>query len=324
MNDKLNYKLVNLSLILIILFFIYLTKNIWISIFIIIRKILLPILISFFIAYILYSLVKILKKKIKNYYISCLLVLILIFSIFIALSVLTLPIIIKQITLAIDDIEIFLNYLIKNNYLPFLNNILDQYTNINIITNSLDLIMNTVIIVILSITFLFNFDNIINKIKNIIKKEKTFKFLSDVNIDLNNYINGLFLIIVIEIIEYSLLYFIVGHPNFLLIGVLAGITTIIPYFGGLFTNFVALITAISISPKLFIITAIIAIFVPIIDNYVIDPKIYNKTTKISVISCLFSIIISNAIFGVLGLIIAIPLYLVFTNILKHYFKINLK
>ena len=143
-----------------------------------------------------------------------------------------------------------------------------------------------------------------------------------INIDkaLTNYLKGTSIIVIVEIIEYTFIYLIVGHPNYLLLGFLAGITTFIPYFGGLFTNIIALVTGFCISKKLFIICLIIAIIVPIIDGYIIDPKIYEKTNKIDNLKAIISLILCSNLFGIIGVLIAIPFYIILEEVIKELIK----
>ena len=61
---------------------------------------------------------------------------------------------------------------------------------------------------------------------------------------------------IIQFFEYSILFFVVGHPNWLILGILACITTVIPYFGGLITNIIAIVLASVVSTKLVILTIV--------------------------------------------------------------------
>ena len=45
-------------------------------------------------------------------------------------------------------------------------------------------------------------------------------------------------IIIITLIEYTLVYTIIGHPNAILLGFLAAIANLVPYFGGIIVNMV--------------------------------------------------------------------------------------
>lgn len=338
--EKINYKLINFFLITVIFFLITKTFNVWYNLFIIIKKILMPIIISFAISYSLFPIVKALRIKIRNNKISVAIIIIIIFIIIFLLLYLSIPLLIKQITSLSKDIIPFINNLstkidfidmslIEEMLITSIENFIIKFgTNGSptlIFSSSLEFIKNFVLVLVLSIYFLFNMDSIKEKIVFFIKNGKYYILIKNIHNSLNNYLKGLFLIIFIEIIEYTFVYFIVGHPNFLLLGILAGITTIIPYFGNLFTNVLALITAISVSNKLFIICSIIAIFLPIIDSYIVDPKIYNKTTNISPIKIIVSIIISSILFGVFGFIIAVPLYLIVEEIfLFLQYKNNFK
>jgi len=86
---------------------------------------------------------------------------------------------------------------------------------------------------------------------------------------------------IIQLFEYSLLFFIVGHPNWLILGILACLTTIIPYFGGVLTNIIAILTATVISTPLTIATIVICLIFPQLDGYVISPHVYGKTNDIN-------------------------------------------
>ena len=112
-------------------------------------------------------------------------------------------------------------------------------------------------------------------------------------------------------------FFIIGHPNYLLLAILNSLNSFVPIIGGIFTNFIALITASVISKKLFILTAIISIILPNIDSYIISPRIYKNTNRLSQTLSISSVIISSILFGFYGIIIAIPLLIVIIEIIKY-------
>ena len=330
--DKINYKLINLSLILIISFLLFKTFDVWLGVLLFLKKALLPLIISFAIAYSLNLLVSLLRTKIKNNILTISIILIsIIFILFLVLSY-SLPILINQIISIIKEVGYFIENLSDRLYffnadfwqtilIDKLQQIIMSISNrpFKIITNSLAYVINLIVIIVLSVYFLFNMNQIKKRIKLLLKnKTKVLKTLQEIDISINQYLKSLAFIFIIEMIEYTLLYFIVGHPNYLLLGVLAGIATIIPYFGGLFTNVLALITAAYISKGLFIACAIIAIIFPIIDVYIIDPKIYHITTKVSPLKSIIAIVISGELFGIFGILIAIPLYLITNIIIKNY------
>jgi len=128
------------------------------------------------------------------------------------------------------------------------------------------------------------------------------------------------LLIIIQFFEYSIIFFIVGHPNWLLLGILASVTTVIPYFGGIITNIIAVITASVVSVPLFISTLVIILIFPNIDGYLISPKVYEKTNNINPVLAILSLGIFSGFLGVLGVVMSLPLYLALRCTWNHFIK----
>ncbi len=324
--SKLNFKLINFALIAIILFLFSKTITFIEDIFTILKSITLPIIISFVISYVINTFSKMIKIN-KN--ISRIIIIILIIFILYIIFYFSIPILLNQIISLSFEIEYFFNNtnidlsFLKNIFLKETNNIINSFLSFNLVSKSITTITNIIIIFVLSIFFTFKMDLIKEKIRLFLlslKKDKLYNIIKNIDISLSKYLKGLGIIVIIEMIEYTCIYYLVGHPNFLLLGFLAGITTFIPYFGGLFTNIIALITSFCISKKLFIICLIIAIVVPIIDGYVIDPKIYEKTNRINPLKVIISLVICSNLFGVIGVLIAIPFYIIVEEIIKELIK----
>ena len=162
--------------------------------------------------------------------------------------------------------------------------------------------------------------NIRSKIKKYLIKKGTKKYHLVANIDkeITSYLKGLGIFMIIQFFEYTILFLIIGHPNFLLLGVLACITTVIPYFGGIITNLIALIIASVISPKLFVLTLIITLVFPNIDGYIISPKIYGRTNRVPPLLTIFAVFAGGALFGFIGIVLALPFTIVIMSIIKSY------
>lgn len=304
--EKINKKIINIFLIIISIFFIIKIFTLSKEVFSNLINITIPIILSFFISYSLYPCTKYLTKKIP-YNIATSIVL-LIFFLLISLLIYSLIYFFsKEFYFIKDDIYLFLSKLtflndsIKENFLS-----IDK--SITLINKSTSFITNLIITIVLSIYFLFNMENI----KRILKK---YPLLLQIDKELFSYYKGFYLIILIEIIEYTFIYLIIGHPYFMLLGLLAGLTSIIPFFGAIITNIIALITSFNISKSLFILTSITMIIIPLFNSYFIEPKIYNKTLKISLINIILSVFILGSIFGLIGVVLALPLFIVIKNTL---------
>ena len=326
---KLNYKLINILLVFLIMFLLYKLFPLFYMFFGVLKKVLGPFFISFIISYALYPIAVFFNKRFNKTLSYIFTILIVIFLFFI-LFYFSIPIIIKELNILGNDLLTILPRILSKNipsvFSNLINNTLSIFSNnvykvsLSFIKNSISFVINLSLIAIMSVSLLVNMDKIRSFLKRVIRNKDVYLLIQNIDSELFCYIKSIFSIMLIEIFEYTLLYFLIGHPYYYLLGILIGITTIIPYVGALFTNFIAFITAINVSSKLFIFTALISLFIPIIDNYLVDPKIMSKRVKVSFLEVIVSIVISSSLFGVTGLIVAVPLYIIVSNIVKYLYK----
>lgn len=326
-----DFKLINIALIVIIGYFIYQVRNLWFFIIAKIISIISPILISFVIAYFLYPLLKRIEKYL-NKKISIFLLILIFFIIFILIFNKVLPILLNQIINIFGDLIYFAKELsVKTNF-----DIIDKILNIfnyfieNIVSFSvkvyrisINLITNIIIIFFLSIYFLYDMDKIRIKIKNyLIKKNKLYDYIYLLDKEFNNYIKGLIFIMIISFFEYTIVYFLIGHPDFLLLGLISSLSNLIPSVGAFIVLFIAFITSFLISKKLGIIVLIVSLILSIIDSYFINPFVYKKSNQINPILLIISISICSSLFGFIGVLISIPLSILVITTYKFIKKPN--
>lgn len=309
--DKINYKLLNTLLLLLIILIIYMTKELWLNIY---NTAIKPIIISIMISYVF----NLYLKKLNQHFNKTISILIFIGSI-----ITTIIVIIKLIIKLTSQLKNCINiiYIILKTYLIKYNiNILDIYKylnkieNINIINNIFKYITFIIIVTSLSIYLFINWDKIKEKIKTLSNK-KTLDYLKNINTEIEKYTYAFIKLTIINTIEYTLMFLIIGHPEYLILGLIAGILSIIPIIGGIITNTIAIITAFVIDYKLLIRTLIVILILSIIDGYIISPLIYSRETKINPMLIIITIIISNKLFGIIGTIIAVPI-LIIINLYK--------
>ena len=334
-NNKINYRLVNTLLLMAILYIVMATSKYWGGAILKVFNILVPFFLAFVFAYILHPFVKRLENKGIRRSLALGVVLFIFFGILVGLLWITLPAIYDQlisfsktVTRALSDISgrfdinlgeyqdtitDALNQLIKNVGSYISNGTID------ILGKSVNFVTNLIIVLIVGIYFLVDMEKIRNFIKkNLRRFGKGYNYVKALDGQMGNYLQGLAIFMIVQLVEYSLLFKIVGHPSWLLLGVLACVTTVIPYFGGLITNIIAVITASVISTKLFIATLIITLIFPNIDGYVISPHIYGKTNNINPILVIFTAGACSGLFGIFGIIMGLPLYLIIRTTWKFF------
>jgi len=122
---------------------------------------------------------------------------------------------------------------------------------------------------------------------------------------------------------------ILGVKNALLIGFFAGFMNIIPYLGPLFgASFGLLITISSNLNEPFytvlmpIIIKVMIVFaiIQLIDNVVLQPKIFSKSVKAHPLEIFIIVLVAGKLGGILGMVLAIPLYTVFRVVGKVFLK----
>lgn len=335
--DKLNYKLVNILLLLIICYIGISTIDWWSGIINKFISILFPFIVAFAIAYALHPLVRKLESKGIRKNLAIALVVTLISSLIIGIFVITIPLVYGQlITLSKLIGEVITDFSLRfsldlggfeNTIINVLNDTIasvGKYVSagtLQLVGKSVNFITKFIIIYIVSIYFLSSMENIRKNIKFLLKKrrDRSFSFIKAIDGDLGQYLQGLLIFMIIQLFEYCFLFWIVGHPNWLLLGILASVTTIVPYFGGLVTNIVAVILASVVSTPVFFATLSICIVAPNIDGYIISPKVYGKTNNISALWTIFSVFVGGALFGIVGIIVSLPLYIII-NRAYHFFK----
>ena len=135
---------------------------------------------------------------------------------------------------------------------------------------------------------------------------------------MKNYLSGMVQIIIISLIEYTLVYTIIGHPNAILLGFLAAVANLVPYFGGIAVNIVAAITAFVVSPGLLIRTIIAFVVLSAVDSYVINPTVYGKTNSLHPLLTIMVLFAGGIVFGLLGVFVSFPIAIIIVTTYKYY------
>lgn len=337
MKKEVNYKYLNILLVLAIIYLLFLLKDLWVGALLKAFNVLLPFIIAFGIAYVLYPFLKFMKEKKVPKALGILIIVVTILLIIGLTTYYVVPLFFNQLVTLFSSLgkissDIASKYGID---MATINETISYYSSkvvndigalisgksiLSVVDTSINFISKAIITSIVSIYFLVDMENIRSKIKKYLLRMNTkkYKLLATIDEKVYSYLKGLGIFMIIQFFEYTILFLIIGHPNFLLIGILACITTVIPYFGGIITNVIALIIASVISPKLFILTLIVTLVFPNIDGYIISPKIYDKTNQLPPLLTIFVVSAGGVLLGFTGIVIAVPLTVIITAIIDTY------
>lgn len=334
--NKLNFKLLNILIIMGIVYILYLISGLWIGLVVKIFNIVAPFVLSFAVAYAVYPLVKKLIDAGAPKWLAILTVCVLSLGIILILLLLMIPLLYEQILLFISNISVLLSDL-SNKYAinfgalqsalsDFSRNIISGLGNslsngaIGVFNASINVFSTSVIVICAAIYFLIDMKKIRLSVRKYTEKhnKRTFEFLKMLDEELTKYLGGMGKNILIQTIEYTLAFLIIGHPNFLILGIISGVSAIIPWFGGFIVAVLSLLVSSVISTKLFILTVIICIVCPILDGNVIGPKVYGKTNKLHPLVVIFAVSAGGVIAGFWGIVLSLPVAIVIKTTYNFY------
>ena len=107
------------------------------------------------------------------------------------------------------------------------------------------------------------------------------------------------------------LFSLIGVPNALLLGVISGLTEFVPIFGPWIGGLIATTVAFLDSPTTALWTALAALAVQQFENNLIIPWAMSRAADLHPFVTVFAVIIFGTLFGVLGVLLSIPLALLF-------------
>jgi predicted PurR-regulated permease PerM len=129
---------------------------------------------------------------------------------------------------------------------------------------------------------------------------------------LGSFIRGQLLISAIVRILIAVGLSIMGVDFALIIGLIAGIFNIVPYFGPIIGAVPAVVFALLKSPLTAVYVVLLFAVVNQVESSIISPNILGEHVGLHPVTVIFSIISGGYLFGILGVILAVPV----TSIVK--------
>lgn len=194
---------------------------------------------------------------------------------------------------------------------------------INVVSGLSSFVVNFIVTIILTIYFLIDKERLVyqmKRLRDVLLPYKVGRALTIFLLDLDNivgrFIVGEILDSVIVGVVSTILLLIIRHPFAVLIGVIAGVTNIIPYIGPVIGAALAFFFGIFTSLPLGIIGAILLLLYQQIDGNFVQPKIVGDKIGLYPVWILIAVLIGGSYFGPIGMILSMPV----AGLLKVYFN----
>lgn len=113
-------------------------------------------------------------------------------------------------------------------------------------------------------------------------------------------------------------------PYAMLVSVIIGVTNIIPFFGPFLGAIPCAILILLNSPIKCLTFVIFVVALQQFDGNILGPKILGESTGLSSFWVLFSILLFGGLFGVVGMIIGVPVFAVLVSLLEQFLSGRLK
>ena len=210
---------------------------------------------------------------------------------------------------------------------------------IPVLLNSVGSILGSITLGILSVIFITffllkdgeYFEKLFTQLFPTKMKKRIEKSLIEIKVLLSRYFLGLLFQITILFTIYTIILLIFGVKDAVVIAFLCALLNLIPYIGPfigiILMSFLTMTSYLGedfssvIIPKT-IYVIIGYVFAQLIDNFLSQPYIFSNSIKSHPLEIFLVILSGGILFGIVGMILAIPLYTVIKVFLKVFFSNN--
>jgi len=192
-----------------------------------------------------------------------------------------------------------------------------------VIFGSLISIFTSLILVLIYFTFLLYYRNHIKnfllKLAKSSKKEEMELIIYNATKVSQQYLVGLIKMIVFLWIMYAIGFSSIGLENAIFFAIFCGMLEIVPYLGNVTgTTITVLIAAVQgASPSLLVGILVVYIIVQLIQGWLLEPLILGPEVKINPLFTIIALVIGQLLWGIPGIILAIPLLAILKIIFDH-------
>ncbi len=148
--------------------------------------------------------------------------------------------------------------------------------------------------------------------------ETTLRICHDANRNLSGFFSGKIIDSAIIGVLTFVLMSLLKLSYAPLISIIVGVTNIIPVFGPFIGAIPGIIILLFLEPVQALIFAILILFIQQLDGNVIGPKILGDSIGMDALWVLFSIVVCGDLFGLVGMVIGVPLFATVISLVKEF------
>jgi len=179
-------------------------------------------------------------------------------------------------------------------------------------------------ILVLVYTFLFmfyrgHFKKFILRLFAPDNREETAKVLDDAGKVTQHYLGGLGMMIVMLWVMYGIGFSIAGVNNAIFFAILCGILELVPFAGNITGTSITVLMALAQSGDTRVVAGVLITYglVQLIQTYLLEPMVVGDRLNINPLFTILIIVVGEAVWGIPGMIVAVPLLGIFKIVCDH-------
>ncbi len=149
--------------------------------------------------------------------------------------------------------------------------------------------------------------------------------LGEMNRLLSSYVQGLIIVCVCVGILAYIGFLIIGLEYALILAIFIMITNVVPFLGPFIGAIPAVIVGLLQSPLMMLLVIAIIVVVQQMESLLISPQVMGRKLALSPLAIILVVLVAGRLGGLLGIILAIPIFTVLKIIAAHiyeYFKLD--
>ena len=205
---------------------------------------------------------------------------------------------------------------IKKNLIETINNYVNNFASRNLtgivekLGSSIKVISNFLLGLLIAFYLSLDFSKVSKYITIVVPNrfhEDLLKIKKPLNEMLRNYVNGTLLSCLFVMILSLIGFLISGVSSPLLFAIFCAITNLIPYFGPYIGGIPVVAVGFAMNPYVGLGCLITVLIVQILEGNILNPLIVGKAVSLHPITLMLSLLVFEYFFGILGMVIAVPI-----------------
>lgn len=189
------------------------------------------------------------------------------------------------------------------------------------VTSAATVIFTTIVILVLAFYWTLDGPRTIQSFLLLVpqdQREGISELISAMETKVGYYIAGQGILCLVIGSMALLAYLLIGLPNALVLGLVAGVLEAVPMIGPLLGAIPAALVALSIAPDKLVWVLVATVVIQQLENSLLVPRVMSKAVGVNPFVTLLALFAFSSLFGIAGALMAIPMAAIIQLVLDHF------